>query len=115
MPGVRTPSKHKVGEHVNPAMAVFVHDPPEGSASVQSPGPSAFGSSSEASQLAARLITRGVVVVEDMVVNACVVIKKECLTYGRDGRFVCGFGDDGVLDVIYGRHLRSGHLHTTLD
>ena len=33
-----------------PGKAVFVHDPPEGSASVQSPGPSAFGSSSEASQ-----------------------------------------------------------------
>ena len=53
-PCVSIPFKHKVGKHVNPAMAVFVHDPPEGSASVQSPGPSAFGSNSEASQLAAR-------------------------------------------------------------
>ena len=94
---------------------MFVHDPPEGSASVQSPGPSAFGSSSEASQFAARLTMRGVVVVEDMVVNARVIIKKECLKYGRDGRFVCGFGDDGVLDVIYGGYLRSGHLHTARD
>ena len=33
-----------------PGKAVFVHDPPEGSASVQSPGPSALGSSTEASQ-----------------------------------------------------------------
>jgi hypothetical protein len=41
---------------------VFVHDPPEGSASVQSPGPSAFGSSCEASQFAARLTMRDVVV-----------------------------------------------------
>jgi hypothetical protein len=62
-PCVRTPSKHEVGIHVNPAMAVFVHDAPDASASVQSPGPSAFGSRSEASQLAARLRMRGVVVV----------------------------------------------------
>ena len=65
---------------------MFVHDPPEGSASVQSPGPSAFGSSSEASQFAARLTMRGVVVVENMVVNARVVIKKDCLNHGRGGR-----------------------------
>ena len=50
VPGVRTPSKHNVGEQVNPEMPVFVHDDPEGSITVQSPGPSAFGSSSEASQ-----------------------------------------------------------------
>jgi hypothetical protein len=87
VPGVRTPSKHNVGVQVNPEMPVFVHDPPDGSASVQSPGPSAFGSSSEASQFAARLIMRGVVVVEDMVVNARVVIKPECLKHGRGGRF----------------------------
>ena len=67
---------------------MFVHDPPEGSASVQSPGSSAFGSRSEASQFATRLTMRGVVVVEDMVVNVRVVIKKECLKYGRGGRFV---------------------------
>jgi hypothetical protein len=60
VPGVRTPSKHNVGVQVNPEMPVFVHDPPDASASVQSPGPSAFGSSSEASQFAAILTMRGI-------------------------------------------------------
>jgi hypothetical protein len=37
-------------------MAIFEQDSPDGSASVQFPGPSAFGSSSEASQLAAKSV-----------------------------------------------------------
>ena len=52
MPGVRTPSRQNVGMQVNPEMPVFVHDSPDASASVQSPGPPAFGSRFEASQLA---------------------------------------------------------------
>ena len=42
---------------------------------------------------------RGVVVVEDMVANMRVVIKKECLKT-VEAADLCGFGDDGVLDVI---------------
>jgi hypothetical protein len=62
IPGVRTPSKHELGTHRNPGKPVFVHDTPDASASVQSPGPSAFGSNSEASQLAARsMCVNGVV------------------------------------------------------
>jgi hypothetical protein len=78
---------HVVGvQSALPGKAVFVHDPPEGSASVQSPGPSAFGSSSEASQLAARLIMRGVVMVEDVVVNA---------RYKINNAWRCGGGGRG--------------------
>ena len=35
---------------------MFVHDPPDGSASVQSPGPSAFGSGFEALQLTVKSV-----------------------------------------------------------
>ena len=53
VPGVRTPSEHELGKQVKPEKAVFVHDPPDGSASVQSPVVFALGSGSEVSQFAA--------------------------------------------------------------
>ena len=59
------PSRHVEGVQsagIEPRNAVFVQDDPEGSVPVQSPGPSAFGSSSEASQLAASSMCVGGVV-----------------------------------------------------
>ena len=53
VPGTRLPSLHVVGVHPRKlALRVFVQDPPEGSAAVQSPTVSALESSSDASQCA---------------------------------------------------------------
>jgi hypothetical protein len=52
-PSARVPSMHDVlVTQVKPETAVCVQDDPDGNAAVQSPTVSAFGSSSDASQLA---------------------------------------------------------------